>query len=367
MSSSATGGSVLGGTIGTPRPMIEWGDSGFLYIGCGRYLHQYDGQATVNGTFTANKFTLPVGWTVTSLFDAGDYIGICAQYHSGTGWSNIQYKSRAAVFFWDGVSSTYNIRVYIDDPEIKNSLSTNGSYYLFCRDSLGEGNIRQWNGSSFEIIKNIKVNVPYGTSTYKYSRYVPRSYSAIDSCGDMILFGSSVGHGEMFMYGKPISGKAKGLFNFSNLNIATTESGNVETYGLCALKDKILISYYNPLTLTYPTAYLSLLDSNNPKFLAKTMFYEFPGRARIDHIRMYFKTLQAGQGDDILIETDYGKEIKQVGSIAYAIDGAIETKQLSAAGTICNNLRLIVDVDEGAGIKYGKIVIEYQLLEDDVE
>ena len=99
----------------------------------------------------------------------------------------------------------------------------------------------------------------------------------------------------------------------------------------------------------------------NSHFQYKSLYYEFPSQARLNYIEAYFKTLEAGQGDDILIEKDY-KKSKQIGSISHTTSGRVEVKQLSAKNITCNNFRLVVQPDEGAGIKYGKFIIDYDIL-----
>lgn len=362
LSNYSSGGAVLTGASTTPRPMLEWGESGMLYIGNQRDVHQFDGQTGANGTFTSAKLSLPFGWWITSLFDAGDYIGIVAHYYPKSTWAWVQYKGRAAVFFWDGSSPIYNKRVYISDPEVRDVVSKNGEFYLFCRDSNGIGNIRKWNGVSFVKVKNIVCNVANGTGVDKYSRYA--FSKAVRQWGDMIVFAGS-GLGEIFAFGSPSVGMSENLWHVANISTTTTSNG--EIISECVLNDRIIFNSYHEPTSTYRLNYIPLSGSNNSKFAYKSLYYEFPQRARINWVKAYFQPLGSGEGNDIKITTDYGKETIQLGNISYAEDGAVTTKKLSTGGNIiCNNFRIEVDVDEGSGIKYGKFVVDYDLIENEL-
>jgi len=357
MSSEPAGASLLSKSY--PHPMLEWGESGYLYIADGRNLHQFDGQTGANGTFTANKFQLPVGWTITSLFDAGDYIGITALYIPNTSWSWPSYlsKARAAVFFWDGTTSQFNKRVYIEDPQIRASVSLGGDFYIFGTSLDGYGTIRQWDGSSFRLVQIIRSNgADYPNRTVK-------GYGDVDAWRNSLIFGShngSVGRGEIFLYGSTEPGLPKGLFHFAN----GPNNSSASIYAVKAVADRIFFNNYSHSAAKYGLSHLYVNAANNPNFLYKSLYYEFPQKVRINYIVAYFTTLSSGQGDDISIETDYGKETIKIGDISYEKDGAINTKRMSGKNTNCRAFRLIVQPDEGAGVKYSKFIVDYDFVPD---
>jgi len=132
LSNTIASGAVL--IKGVPHQFLEWQENGKLYISNGRDLVEIDGQTGANGTADMTAFRLPVGWVMTTIFDAGDLIGICASYCPGSGVPT--YATRTAVFFWDGVSSTKFVKkILLPDTKIVASIVVNGIPYLLTESS----------------------------------------------------------------------------------------------------------------------------------------------------------------------------------------------------------------------------------------
>ena len=353
LSSASASGAKLTGGVSMPHPMLEWGESGFLYIADGRNLHQFDGQTGANGTFTANKFQLPYGWVITSLFDANDFIGICAKYFMGTTWSwGNSYKGRTTVFFWDGVSSSYNKRISVEDPQIKASGNLNGEFYIFTLDANGKGNIKRFDGNRFIREELIETNV----STETTGHY-PASYGSVIVHNNMFLIGTK-DLGNLFMYGSPKEGISKALINLISFTATNTEI-SAPIHGLA-----LYFGTYNSDSGNYGIRKASLTGTDSARIIYKSLYYELPQKARINYAKLYFRALTSGQGDDVFLDYDYGAGNQQLGNISFAEDGGTTVKKLSGKNIECNNFRIVIQKDEGAGIKYGKIIIDYDILEN---
>ena len=346
-----------------PHPMLKWGSSGFLYIGDGRNLHQFDGQTGANGTLTKNKFQLPRFWVITSLFDAGEFIGITARYNPSSTWIQALYGNETAVFFWDGTSSQFTKRVNVEDIEIVASKNLNGEFYIFGINLLSEGTIRKWDGARFVLEKIISKNVNY--ASYSSTRASLRRFRDVDIFQNMLIFTAGIprstpgiGDGDIYLYGSSKEEIPKSLFHFGRAIAGT----NVVPYAIFITYDYIYVSSYNPDVGIYYFSKLSPTGVNATDFLYKSLYYEFPQTARINSVTLYFKELSGSQGDDVLIDYDYGIGNKHLGNISHAEDGDITSKELSGKNILCDNLRIVIQPDEGAGIKYGKISIDYDLI-----
>lgn len=354
ISKEPTTPNTLGLTV--PHPMLEWGENGYLYIADGRYLHAFNGQtAGANGQFKNEELTLPYGWVITSLFDAGDYIGITAMYKSGTwSWPDLPIKGRGAVFFWDGTSDHWNKRVAVNDPEIRASQSINGDFFIFCRNHDGEGTIRKWNGSKFVLVDKMRQNSA-GVPLNK--RLVPGYGSVIAHRDNLIVGGSKW---EVFRMDENNNISAPFVSN------PTVTSDNAISYAVGSWFQLIYHSFKDATTY-----YLNKfsLAKDNPYFVFKTLYYKFPQKIRINYIKLCFQAIVSGTDDDIYLETDYGKNNKLLGSISYAADGAIYEKKFSGKGITCNSFRVNIDTDETTatdGIVYAKIIVDYSPLIGDL-
>ena len=359
VSREMSGGQVLQKAF--PHPMIEWGESGMLYVADGRNIHQIDGQGGGRGVFTPQKLQLPYGWVANSFFDAGDFLGITAQRYLKAGWGEDLGRGKSAVFFWDGSSPIFNKRIFLEEPTIVASISVNGNYYVFCIDATRDGIIKGWDGNGFKTLKRIIGNVATtGSSTL---RRFPSNYGGVDVFGDKILItqagSGTIGNGEVFLYDPNTNSLYSPIISTSPTQ---TRIRSVLSVGLTG----VLLSSNSNITGETSICYSSLSGTDNPNFLYKSLYYEFPQRAIVKYIKVYFKTLTAGQGVDVIADMDYGKKITQAGNISYAEDGAITTKRL-ALNEDCNSIRVVVQKDEGSGVKIGKIVIDYDFADSDIK
>jgi hypothetical protein len=166
--------------------------------------------------------------------------------------------------------------------------------------------------------------------------------------------------GDIFYYGSPSPGIPP-LYCMIGRGEGTNPNGR----GIISLPSQSMLVYssrYSPSGAYYWTKTGSGYDTN---FLYKSLYYEFPQKARINFVRVYFKTLTSGADDDIKIESDYGDITTTLGSISYSNDGAIEHKRFNKM-IPCHNFRVVIDTDEAnatTGIQYAKIVVDYDLID----
>jgi len=351
LSNTVTSGAVL--TKGVPHPMMEWQENGKLYIANGEDLVEIDGQTGANGTADMTAFSLPEGWKITALFPTGDLIGICASYTTGV-WSWTGYTARSAVFFWDGSSTKWTRKVIIPDDEIRAAQTLNEDYYIFTKSSSSaSGFIRKWDGQGFRLVQKIQDNSTLASRA-------PAGFGCVGTYKDFLVFSVDF-YGKVFLYGSPEPGVSPALYQ-----ITKSPGGGTDQFARAVGVVGGLI-FFSSRDDSESVYYLTKLSTGYDKnFVYKSLYYEFPQKIRINYVRLYFKTLTSGADDDIKIETNYGDTTTTLGSISYASDGAIEYKRFNKILT-CHNFRIIIDTDEGSsttGIRYGKIVIDYDKIGD---
>jgi len=325
-----------------PHPMLEWQESGYLYIGNGRTLVSLDGATGNNGTMDDAAFELPSGWVITSLFDAGEYIGITAIHFTGDFPSTTGAPTRAAVFFWDGTSDQFNRKVMTPDAEINASYNLNGEFYIFGNDSRGKGTIRQWDGTRFRLVQPIIDNAS-ATATK-----APKGYGGVTEYRNCLIFPSL--WNKIYLYGSVAPGLPKSLVNPWRTNVANG------VFGAIAISTVYPVVSYKGGSTYYLVKYTGDSDVG---FLWKSLYYEFDHKIRLNNIKLYHKTA-SNKDDDIKIEVDYAKSTTTVGTVSTGNITSLSCKKVP----LCNAFRIIIDSDTVAGVDYAKIVVDYDYIED---
>ena len=333
--------SSLSGTNEESFQFLEWQKNGMLYVSDGRAVHKID-NSTFKGTLTKNNFRLPVGWMITSLFDANEFIGICGIYLPGNTYTG--RRSRSMVVFWDGVSTQFTRKVLVPDPEIRASYNLNGEFYIWCKSAFAKGVLRQWDGNHFVKITDI-IN---GNDT----NYPINDFGQIDEWKNQLLWQTD---GRLFTYGSPQIGYPKAL-NQIGKTTGTGDGGVVVSSGGTIYAGSLTGTTY------YWESFASGADTG---FLWKSMFYEFPQKIKINYVKVEFQTTASGVDDDIKLELDYGNSTTTLGNINTS---GLEYKSFNFRGNHCNNFRIHIDTDETsstAGIFYSRIIVDYDFVEGD--
>lgn len=242
---------------------------------------------------------------------------------------------------------------------IRASKSINGNYYIFGQTFNSEGVIRKWDGTRFVLYAMIRTNVERQSGDGVLTRY-PKGFGGVTNWKDAIMISAYLGY-EIFFFGQIEKDLPEALFVISTITQSTSD--NIECFAISGYSSNILVSARKVDTDTDYLIKISMNDNSNANFLSKSLWYEFPKRVKLNYVKCYFKALASGQGDDVTIDYDYGAGSKHIGNISFAGDGATTQKRLSCKDISCNNLRVVIDADEGAGIKYGKIVVDYDFLD----
>ncbi len=115
---------------GYPHPLIV-GDDDVLYMGSGRYIHAFDGQAGANGTFYGAVLTLPAGWTITCFAKTENgQLAIGAYYSASIGASTYN-KGDAKVWLWNYLELDISSYIPLNDNYISELFNWNGTLACF--------------------------------------------------------------------------------------------------------------------------------------------------------------------------------------------------------------------------------------------
>lgn len=154
------------------RPILA-GQDDKLYIADGRYIHtvaETTGQTFDDGTaatfeITEQALDLPEGTTITSLQELGEYLVIGTNKETDTGQTQAAY-----IYFWDRVSSSFELPVRIKEDGIRAMVSTGQIVYVFTEGATV--NIYAVNTASAQFLRKIETD---GTVDGKDVRIYPNA------------------------------------------------------------------------------------------------------------------------------------------------------------------------------------------------
>jgi hypothetical protein len=166
----------------------------FLAIGNERYVAKWDAI-----TYNPHKVTLPSGYRVRCFARFGDYLAI------GT-WrgSTISSFEGGKIFFWDGVSATFNIELDVPEGGINAMINKQGILYYIAGSA---GDIFRYNGVSQKIRR-----IPKMTED-TYQELAP---SAITIWRSLLRFGPSLNSDSTAI--------EKGVYSWGSMDSQYTES-----------------------------------------------------------------------------------------------------------------------------------------------
>lgn len=177
-----------------PRPLVI-GDDDTLLIGSGNSVHGLDGATGTNGTFEANRLTLPRGYIITAFARLPQYLAIFAYYSpSGNAVTpNFVSSGPAKCFLWDYLSNDptfiYDLNDYVVTAAVETSDGNIGCFTQGLEPQPDGTNrfskLQLYNGQGFEIVQNFVGNAPgkggcftNGGAIYWNSDGVIHSYGA---------------------------------------------------------------------------------------------------------------------------------------------------------------------------------------------
>lgn len=177
MSTTPTGNAVL--TAGIPHRMTEGAD-GKLYITNGRYVSQFDGATGTNGTFSATKYDLGVGWVATDVRRYGDLLAISA-IQSGTTYRTYTFASTSRVTLWNMTETGLGLVYDVDDYFLSAIFPVGQKLFAFTFGKNNTLKVHRFTGSKFE---------PFWESAIPTSAPDPRS---IELYKDLVYFVPTAG------------------------------------------------------------------------------------------------------------------------------------------------------------------------------
>lgn len=152
-----------------PHPMIV-GDDDTLLIGDGNAVHGLDGATGTNGTFEANRLTLPRGYIIRAFARLPQYLAVFAHYSpSGNAVTpNFVSSGPAKCFVWDYLSLDptyiYDLNDYVVTAAVETS---DGNIGCFTQgmEPIPDGTnrfskLQLYNGSGFDVVQNFVGNAP---------------------------------------------------------------------------------------------------------------------------------------------------------------------------------------------------------------
>lgn len=159
-SSTATGGFTL--THDAPM-FMRVADNGFAYVFNDNEVHKIDGTINggANGTVTGGVLAFPQTFQMT---DAVDYRGLMfialRQDEKSFGLINEDvFNSSVGIYVWDRLSTAINTRDYIPIQGVRSIqrmyISPAGRLRIITNDSENFIQIREFNGSQFDVIKTL--------------------------------------------------------------------------------------------------------------------------------------------------------------------------------------------------------------------
>lgn len=132
----------------------------------------YEGDTNDNSAY--NVLDLPLGYMPTDMESYGDFLVISAIQTTN---STIG-QGKAALFFWDTISSSFTTIAYTQDNLITSLLNNNGTLYVFSGPATGNG---------------YRISVYVGGQTLKQVYFSPEGApplaGAVDAFGDRVIWG----------------------------------------------------------------------------------------------------------------------------------------------------------------------------------
>lgn len=286
-----------------------------LLVGHGRYVGTFDGS-----TWTAQKLTLPSGFYVRAIDVRGEYAVIAANNAN-----SVTRATRGILFYWDGVSSSYNFFTEVTEGGINAIKASQDSVWVFAGN---QGNLYLDTGRVTKVKR-----IPCGTlgkSIYLYP-------GAVADYGGMLLFG--IGDTTT------ASGVYRGVYTFGQLNKNFPYSLNfaypISTGRVLPTGDHFL--GVNALAVVGNQIYAAYTDEdtdNGIDLLSTTnqqtsVTYEsrvlgLTRQASVRRAKIFFKPLRSGESITLKYDDDQGGIWHDFDSaVSYTNDGAVTYKVLN--------------------------------------
>lgn len=311
-----------------------------LLVANGRYLGTWD-----DATWTYNKLTFPVGFHVRDIGVMGEYAVIAVNDNE-----DITQAKRGFLFFWDGLSSTYNFFTEVlEGAGISSIQSNQESVYIFAGSS---GNIYKYNGTTNKIKK-----IPFigsGKTIYVYP-------GADTNFKGMCVFGlaggtSTTAYRGIYSWGSPELGYPEGLNIENDISTSTIQGTGVSIGAVKAIGSDLYVGWKDGST--YGMDKLST-STNELSVTAESLVITTNYPVAVTREKLFFKTLASGEVITLQVKKDQGSW-ETVGTASYATDGAVTTK-LFAYGFTCDDFEIKVTLTGTSTMpSLSKVIFEYE-------
>jgi len=216
------------GTAGDWHPMKLFGGAGGLCIGDGRYIATLDADGS---TWAATDLTLPLNKKIKCLEVWNDFL-VIGTYEGTNAYDN----NSADLFLWDGISSTYNSVINLNDSGI-HALLTTPYGLLICAGV--RGNVYFYNGGVPTLIKRIP---DQGLTRSSYNEIYP---GAVTNFGGLAMIGTAGGGAD--------ASALKGVFSWGTVN---------KNYPMTLGYDYVLSTGHTTGATVYTSAVAAVNDTN---------------------------------------------------------------------------------------------------------
>ena len=293
-----TGGAVANAFgLGSNEIRMYVADNGSMYVLDGSVVHRFDGTVAggANGTAYPNVLTFPASFQLVDALDSKGYLWILLiQSSSNQFTSGIIAPTYAGVYIWDRKSSSSNSKDFIPIDGValvKKIFSLDGIPHCITISTSGRTQIRRYNGSSFELVREL------GNSAYP-----PFPDSMQSFQGGVVWLGVD---GSMYFYGKPYAGAEDALFKFGDFT--KTVSGWTQAFaGVIAIvcsdtnAELVYINYRDSGTdkagIWYPFSTTVSVSAGN----YRTLPYKLPKLCNVERATLYYPPPSSGGSAQLL-------------------------------------------------------------------
>jgi len=288
MSTVAASGAVLSTT--NEHPMIVGADD-ILYIADGNVIQAFDGQNGANGTYTADRFTLPKGFVITSFAKSPTHLVIFAYRAISAG---TQFRSESVAYFWNYIDDDPDYVYKLDGNYVNGAFEWAGTIGCFVQGQapiVGTGvsktkKLMLFDGSRFKTVVNFTSEIP--------------TYGGVEVFDDTIFWNAG---GQLYQWGGVYPGYPRAVNK-----IMKSSSGS--TSGMLRNFDG------SRLYMSSDTGVDLYKDGFHSSSFQTTVFIpDFPPnkRAKAHMMRVYWKDLVTSTGSfDLQILINRGLDTKTV-------------------------------------------------------
>ena len=201
-----------------------------MCFGNGRYLATYDASTL---TYNPHRLTFPSGWNVRCLSKWREYFAIGCW--KGT---SISDYDQGMIFFWDGISDTYNSFVEVPEGAVNAMLGSQGTLYIVAGY---QGDLLEYTGGK----KALKVKRIPKITDDTYVEVLPGSMSmwrTLLQIGVGVTDSSEIEQG-VYSWGKRNQSYIDGLSYDYKISTGNTTASNIKIGLLLPVNKKLLIGW----------------------------------------------------------------------------------------------------------------------------